>query len=264
MLRTLKRTWHRRAIVAYLVQRELTSSYRTRALGFAWAVLDPLAFMAVYYLVFGRILATRPPSFMLHLYIGIVAFHLLAKTTSQASGCISNQAGLIREISFPTAILPTSAVGARLFDFAVAWLVAIPLAFAFGSAVTWHWLLIPFIAVLQILFVAGIALMVAHVGVFFADIQNILGVVMRLWFYVTPILYPLSLMERKAAGYPLLFKLYLLNPMVSLVECYAALAQEARLPDPQMVLNAAVTGVAVFLLGLFIFSRSEGQLTKYV
>jgi len=264
MWRTSQRIWQRRAVVVYLVQRELTSNYRTKAFGFAWAVLDPLLFMSVYYIVFGRILATRPPSFMVHLFIGVVMFNLLRTVTTQSAGCLKSQAGLIREISFPTAILPTSILIARLFDFFVAWLVAIPLSIIFGNTVTWHWLLIPFTAILQILFVAGLAFMVAHVGVFFADIQNILRVVMRLWFYMTPILYPLSLVKGKAANYPLLLKLYLLNPMVSLVECYAALAQKAQFPESSMLLQAAVIGVAVFLLGLFIFSRSEGQLTKYV
>jgi len=264
MLDTIRDTWRKRAVVQHLVQRELTSSYRTKTFGFLWALLDPLLFMGVYYLVFGRILATRPLSFMLHLFVGVVAFRLLTTAGSQSANCLRANSGLIREIKFPMAALPTSVVIARLFDFAAAWLIAIPLSIIFHNPITGYWALIPLIIVIQILFVTGFCFLVAYVGVFFADIQNILGVFFRLWFYMTPILYPLSLVQEKAARYSLLLKLYMLNPMTSILECYTALTQKAAFPQVGQLLYALVIALLFFALGILVFSRRQGQLAKYV
>jgi len=264
MLDTIREIWRKRAIVQHLVQRELTSSYRTKTLGFLWALLDPLMFMGVYYVVFGRILASRPLSFMIHLFVGVVAFRLLTKAGSQSASCLRAHSSLIREIKFPLSALPASVVIARLFDFAAAWLIAIPLSIVFHNPVTGHWVLVPLIMLVQILFVTGFCFVVAYVGVFFADIENLLGVFFRLWFYMTPVLYPLSLVEKKAVKYSLLLKLYMLNPMTSIVECYTSLTQGATLPQIANLLYALAIGLLFFFLGILVFSRKQGQLAKYV
>ena len=264
MIDTIRDIWQKRTIVGHFVSAQLTTSYRTKSFGFVWALLDPLLFMGVYYLVFGKILAHRPLSFMLHLFVGVITFRFLNSSLSQAASIMRGQAGLIREIRFPKAALPLSIVLARLFDLGAGWLVAIPLAIIFGSPPTAFWLLVPLVIVIQALFVLGLSLLLAYVGVFFADIANILGVVLRLWFYMSPVLYPLALVQSKTETRPLLFKLYMLNPMANILDTLGSLVERAQLPDSGQVIYALVVGLSCLLLGIFIFARAEGQIGKYV
>lgn len=264
MIGTIRDIWRKRTIVAYLVSTLLTSSYRTKAFGFLWALLDPLLFMGVYYLVFGKIVANRPPSFMLHLFIGVIAFRFLNTASAQGAGILRGQGGLIREVSFPKAALPVAIVLARCFDFAAGWLIAIPLAFIFGYPPHWLWLVLPLVIVIQVLFVTGFTLITTYVGLFFADIQNILNVGLRLWFYMSPVLYPLSLVESKTAGRPELLRLYMLNPMVNILKGYHTPVLERAWPGLGELGYALGFSVALVLVGIFIFSRAEGQIAKYV
>lgn len=264
MIRTIREIWLKRAILRHFVALLLTSSYRTKALGFAWALLDPLLFMGVYYLVFGKIIANRPPEFMLHIYVGVIAFRFLNSSMSQGAGVLRSQGGLIREIPFPKAVLPVAVVLARLFDFGAGWLVAIPLAVIFGYPPSPWWLLLPALVLMQALLVAGFTLATTYVGLFFADIQNILNVGLRLWFYLSPVLYPLALVQRKTANRPDLWALYLSNPMTSVIQCYHTVVLDRALPSTAYVVYGAVSGAVVLLLGLWIFARGEGEIAKYI
>ncbi len=127
-----------------------------------------------------------------------------------------------------------------------------------------HWLALPVVIIVQVIFVTGLALVTTYVGLFFADIENILRVCLRLWFYLTPILYPLDVVRKKAASYPSLFSIYMLNPMANLLEAYYAPIMNGRFPPLSYIAYAFIFGIALLFLGLLIFSRAEGQVAKYV
>jgi ABC-type polysaccharide/polyol phosphate export permease len=266
MISTITATWRQRVVVGHFVSLLLTSSYRTKSLGFLWALLDPLLFMCVYYLVFGYLIAHRPPEFMIHIFIGVISFRFLNRAMSQGASILRSQAGVIKEISFPRAALPVSVMLSRLFDFAAGWLVAIPLAFFFGLEPNAAWLVLPLLIVIHAVFVTGICFITAYIGVFFADIENILDVGLRLWFYMTPILYPISVVQNKIdeLGQPLLFELYMMNPMTNMVLALGAPVEHAMLPELRYVVGSAVAAALSLLVGLFVFSRAEGQIAKYV
>lgn len=256
--------WRKRAIVGHFVGGLLSTSYRTKSLGFLWALLDPLLFMVVYYIAFGYIIIQRPPSFMLQIFVGVIAFRFLNTSSTQAAGILRSQSGLIKEIRFPKAALPASVVLARLFDFGAGWLVALPLAIYFGYPPNVCWAFIPVIVLSQILFVTGISFLTAYVGVFFADIENILGVFLRLWFYMSPVLYTLSDIQARTAEQPILFKLYMLNPMANILAAYHGPVLEGRVPVGSYVAYGFAASLVVFLVGVYVFSRGEGQIGKYV
>lgn len=266
MIGTLLDIWKKRVIVSHFVSTLLTSSYRTKSLGFVWALLDPLLFMCVYYLVFGYLIAHRPRDFMLHIFIGVISFRFLNRTISQGASILRSQGGVIKEISFPKSVLPVSVMLARLFDLAAGWIVAIPLAIFFGAPPNGAWLVLPGLILIQAIFVTGLCFLTAYIGVFFADVQNILDVGLRLWFYMSPVLYPIALVQGKAAelNQPIIYQLYLLNPMTSMLQAYEGPVQLGQLPEPRFVIGAAIAAVVSFVVGLFVFSRAEGQIAKYV
>jgi len=264
MIRTLTEIWQKRSIVGYFVSTQLTSSYRTKSLGFLWALLDPLLFMAVYYVVFGYLLAHRPRSFMLHIFIGVITFRFLTSASAQAATIMRSSAGLIREIHFPKGALPVSIVLARLFDFGAGWLVAAILAIVFGVPPSIYWLAIPVVVMIQVIFVTGLSLLTAYVGVFFADIQNILDVLLRLLFYISPVLYPLSLVKEKVGDNQAMYLLYMSNPMVDILQSYLRPALDGRLPSLLHLAYALLASLCLLGAGTYVFLRAEGQIGKYV
>lgn len=264
MIRSYAEIWRRRAVVSYFVSTQLSSTYRTKSLGFLWALLDPLLFMAVYYVVFGYLLAHRPREFMLHIFVGVIAFRFLSSASAQAATVMRSSGGLIREIQFPKMALPISIVLSRLFDFGAGWVVAAILGILFGAPPNVFWLAIPAVILVQIIFVAGFSLLMAYVGVFFADIQNILDVVLRLLFYLSPVLYPLSVVQDKAGDNHALYLLYMANPMTDLLQSYLRPALEGRLPSVLHIGYALLASLFLLALGTYVFMRAEGQIAKYV
>jgi lipopolysaccharide transport system permease protein/teichoic acid transport system permease protein len=279
MIKTMGDMWRKRAILAHFVSFQLTTSYRTKAFGFLWALLDPLLFMGVYFVVFGVVLAHRPLWFMLHIYIGVISFRFLSTSLSQSAQIVKSQAGLIREIAFPKVVLPASVVATRLFDYVAGWLAAIAIALIFHVNPHPFWALLPFFIVIQTMFVLGLSLATAYIGVFFADIVNLIDVGTRLWFYLSPVLYVLFEAKQKVAGEPIAYYWYMINPMTSILQNYEFVVfRHFPAPNtPQDLLHLAqigpasvflwrslLEGLLMLLIGLYIFSRAEGQLSKYV
>jgi len=273
MIKTVTDVWRKRAVLRHFIAFQLTTNYRTKSFGFVWALLDPLLFMGVYFIVFGKVLGHRPLYFMLHIYIGVTAFRFLSTSLAGSAQVLKGQAGIIREIAFPKAVLPASIVATRLFDFVGAWLGAIVIGCIFGIVPTVHWLWIPFFVAFQALFVLGLSLTVAYVGVFFADIANFIDVGMRLWFYLSPVLYMLSEARDKIAGNRLAECWYAINPMTAVMQTYEYAVFKGHpwvegymtvLPAKGFALQSLLTGLGALLLGLLVFSRAEKQVSKYV
>ncbi len=278
MIRTASHIWQKRAIIRYFVSNLLTTSYRTKSLGFLWALLSPLLFMCVYYLVFSRILGHRPLWFMLHIYLGVISFRFLTGSITQSAHILKSQAGLIRDIAFPKAVLPVAVVTTRLFDLCAGWAGAIVIGAIFHVLPTPLWALAPAIILIQLILVLGLSFLTAYVGVFFADIDNILEVVTRLWFYLSPVLYFLSEMQDRTADTPLAFKLLLLNPMAGIMNAYdyavfsghpaVLLSMEQKhsvylAPGPYLAISLA-EAILILVVGYCVFARAQGRIEKYV
>jgi len=278
MIKMVVEVWRKRAVLRHFVSVQLTTSYRTKTFGFLWALLNPLLFMCVYYFVFGTLIAHRPLWFMLHIYMGIISFRFLTGSITQSAHIIKGNAGLIREIAFPKAVLPLSVVITRFFDLVVGCVGAIIIGYAFHVNPTPLWALVPAFLLVQLVFVLGASYLTAYVGVFFADIENFLEVGTRLWFYLSPVLYPLSDVAKRVKGKPLVFDIYLANPMTGILvgHDFAIFMNHPALltsfQDHNMelfypgvfILRSLLAGVVVLVIGLYVFSRAEGQIGKYV
>ena len=265
LLYRLRRLFARRETILYLVSSNLKAGHRNKALGNLWNLLDPLLSLGVYYLVFGVLFRQAhggAGDYLIYLFVGVLAWRFLEGTTAQAVGCIRGNRGLISEINFPKAVFPLAICLSRLYDFVWGLFVLLVVLLLAGRTVTVHALWFPPLVFVQLLLTIGLAYIVAYLGAFFADTANIINVILRVAFYLSPILY---YVHGKGARVPERYlALYMLNPMACLLEGYRDALIDHRAPDPWQSLYLCGFTLATLIFGYGLFSRGEGKFAKYV
>ncbi len=272
-----RRLWARRETIRYLTSASLKAGHRDKVLGHLWNLLDPLMFMLVYFFVFGILFGLsgggrgRSIQFMLYILIGILTFRFISGVINQAANCIRGNRGLIHEINFPKAIFPVSVTLTRMYDFLWGTIVIFAFLALGGIWPTFHFLWLPLLVGIMLLFTLGAALIVAHLGVFFADTTNVINVVLRLLFYCSPIFYyvrPKSEIPADTAiflvNHQTVHTLYMLNPIACFFELFRDALLWGDMPDPRMLLYTTLVSLGTFIVGFAIFSRSESKFAKYI
>lgn len=266
-----------RELLANLTLREVRGKYKRTLLGQLWSLANPLAAMVIYTFVFAFVLRIEPepgdPSgldiFALWLLCGLLPWGFFAAVVNQGIGSLVANASLIQKVYFPRIVLPLASVGAAgftwLFEMGVL-LVALSL---FGGFVLPWVPMAAFMMVVLAAFSTGIALMLATANVYFRDTQYFTAIILQIWMYLTPIIYPMHLVEEASASTgPLVGTtvtvqdIYLLNPMTHFVAVFRQLLYDNRFSDPGNVIVCVIWALAVLAAGVWIFARSEKRLAE--
>lgn len=262
----------RRETIRFLTSSGLQDMNRDKVLGNLWSLLDPVLFMAVYYLVFGVVFAMagagRSGAFMIYIFIGVVTFRFAEVGLGQSVTSIRGHRGIIHETNVPKAVFPVASVLARFFDFVWGLLVVMVILVVTGHRPTPYMLLLPLIVAIFFVFVLGVSLIAADIGVFFADASNLVTVVMRVLFYLSPIFY----FVRDRGGFkamgpfsnPTVKMVYFLNPLAGFIECLRDVLMWGAAPSWRLVLYLLGTSIVCLVAGLALFSRREGRYAKYI
>ncbi len=251
-----------------LTLRELRSKYKRSFLGWGWSLLNPLATMAIFTVVFSVLLKSDPPAgdpsgldiFALFLLCGLLPWNYLSNSMSGGMYALVGNANLVKKVYFPREVLVAANVASWLFSLLIEMCILWIALLAFGNMVL-PW--IPAILVLMLVqtaFVLGIALMLSVLNVYFRDTQHLVGIVLQVWFYATPIIYPMTLVEQHAHGFWL--TLYNTNPMVHFVEVYRNLMYDLRWPSAGNIAYVVLVSFATLVTGAFVFRRFEGRLAE--
>jgi ABC-type polysaccharide/polyol phosphate export permease len=258
MLRTLVRY---RLLIQSLVGRELKARYRGSVLGFLWSFVNPLLLLATYGLVFTYMLpvarSPRMSPYFLFLFCGILPWTWFSSSLLEGSGVLIAGGNLIKKVLFPAEVLPVVTVLTNFIQF----LLGLPILLAF---LAWKGHLAPAALLsvapmlVQLVLTLGLALLISALTVHFRDIQNILGHVLHLWFFATPVLY--SYDETPAA----LKALLRLNPMTHVVYSYQQMLFEGHFDHTRGLVLSGVIAVFVFALGAFLFDRLRDTLAEEV
>jgi len=245
-----------RDLLYNLVARDLKVRYRGSALGFLWTLLNPLLMMAVFTLVF-RVMTRRDienfPQFAL---LGLLSWNFLAGSLTGALHSITGNGNLINKVYFPREVLPLSVVIANLVNFLLTLPLYFVLAIVLRSAPPGpHIVFLPAIILLQTVFVAGLALILAALNVLFRDTGAFLEVGLLAWFFLTPVFYQLELLPNPSLlGLDIWRWVYILNPMATIVTDYRYLVLY-NIPPIRMTLITAVEAVTLLALGWWFFRR---------
>lgn len=257
-----------RDLLFWLAAKEIKVRYKLPLLGFLWALLVPLALSLILWFVFTYVMPVpmaRYP-FFLFLIAGMFPWNFFAQSVSNATMSMLDAGSLIKKTAFPRAVVPLSIVAANGVNFSLAMLVVVGIIVASRAPLSpWIWGL-PLVMALHVLLTTGIVLLVAGLQVRYRDVKYLTEVGLLLWFYLTPIFYPLELVARIPAA---LRMVYLLNPFVSIVELYRlallGAVSGATVIAPPMALSLAIAfSVGALLVGFATFRRHEPTFADWV
>jgi len=230
-------------------------------LGFFWSFVNPLLQLLTYGLVFTVILPVRRPPetepYLLFFFCGLLPWTWFQASVLEASGVLIASGALIKKVMFPAEVLPVVTVLTNLAHF----LLGLPILLVcliVAGRLTPEALLLPLPLLVQLVFTVGMALIASALTVHFRDLQNILGHLLHLWFFASPVLYYYGTTAGKARA------LLRLNPLSHLLVAYQQMLFEGRFDHWRGLALTAVAAVAVFAVGAFLFDRLRDTLAEEV
>ena len=245
----LRSIWAYRGFIIGSVKREFQSKYRNSMLGAAWTVLNPLAMIIVYTVIFSQIMRAKLPgidstfAYSIYLCAGVLTWGLFAEITSRGQNVFLEHADLIKKLSFPRICLPTIVVLTASLNFSIIFSLFTLFLVLSGNFPGWAFLaVIPVLAV-QGIFSIGLGIILGVLNVFFRDVGQLFGIVLQFWFWFTPIVYPLSILPDTIRS------LMALNPLVQLVTAYQAILVYGEWPHWETLIPVTLVRFDILHLG---------------
>ena len=259
--------WRHRTLVAVLVRRELDARYRASVLGFFWSLLNPLLMLAVYAVVFTYIFSPRFPGadpYPLFLFSGLLPWLFFSGSVLDGSLTLIDNGPLLAKVMCPPEIFPAVTVLSHL----VHHLLAVPIlliamaasAVAGSHAFPWTFWMLPVALIPWILTTGGVVLAVSVISVHYRDMRDLVGHLLNLFFFASPIIYSLDGLDVPTA----LRRVLELNPLASLVVIYRDVVFSGSVPDLRTWLTAFFVGVVSWWFGARVFSHYRETLVEAV
>jgi lipopolysaccharide transport system permease protein len=244
-------------LIMSLARRELVSRYKGSVLGIVWAILTPVVMIAIFTFIFAGIFGARfgargtPWDYALYLFCGLLPWTMFQETLQNASTTIVNHANLVKRVVFPLETLPVaqalSALGNQMFGVLALVVATIILRHELHATVLW----LPVLLIPQLIFTLGAAWLVASLGVFLRDIAQGISLVLMAWMYLTPIIYPESIVPER-------YRLYInANPFTALVRSYRRIFLEGAAPDWWSLAYFTTFALILFVLGYWWFAKTR-------
>lgn len=253
VLPDFREVWQHRELIQLLTHRQIAGRYRQMLLGGLWAVLEPLAMLALMTVVFGAVLRvdTNGYPYPVFAFAGLIPWLLFSKATQAIAGSLQENMALLSKVYFPRLVLPIVSLARELFDSLVTVIILIVLAAVYGFLPGWKYLLI-IPALLGVgLAAAAVGLWVAALMVRFRDIRPLLSIVLQAGMYLTPILYSPAMVPAQ------FMPIYQLNPMYWAVELFRWILLGQAFEITASFYVAVSLVLALLASGLAVFSINE-------
>ena len=262
MVRRIRAIVARRDILRLLIARDLKIKYADSKLGYLWSVLDPLLMSGVYWFVFTQIFARgvgREP-YLLFLLCGMLPWNWANGVIRDSSRALTADAKLVRSSNLSREVWILRVVGSKLMEFLFSLPVLLLFAVIYMQAPSWYILAWPLAMLIQTVFLVGIGLTLAPLAVLYTDVRRLLRVVLRVLFYLSPIIYGVRDVQDRAPEW--VAKIYILNPLAGIFDLYRAAFFPEFFSGWTEVVVAAVVACLFLALGTVVFSRLEGRALK--
>lgn len=260
MITKIKQLLSANELVWAWTYRIIRGRYQQSILGGLWAIIQPAATATIFSLIFTWFIPvdTGGIPYVVFSFTAMVPWTLFSASVIDMVEALVGNLNLVSKIYFPREILPLSSVLARLVDFLIAFGIVVGMIFYFRLPILpVGWLLLPVVLLIQLALALGIGLTGAALNVFYRDVRHIFALGLQLWFYASPIIYPLSAVPEQ-------FRLfYLLNPMAGVIDAYRAILLHHTLPGPTLLISATIACVTLFG-GYWFFKRVEFQFADVV
>jgi lipopolysaccharide transport system permease protein len=256
LVKEIKAIYKWRELLWQMVGREVKARYKQSILGYFWVILNPLAQMLVMSFAFSIIL--RIPTnaganipYSIFLFVAFLPWTLFTNSLSSAASSLVSSGNLITKIYFPRTILVLSTIIAKIIDFLFATSILVIYLIIYHIPITWHILWIIPILLIQQIFTLGLSLFFAAANLLYRDIQYLLNMILLLWMYLTPVIYPADMVPEK---YRLIFQL---NPMAVITNAYRQVVLGGGEPKYSSLILAFVLSFIILFIGFKYFKSRE-------
>ncbi len=253
MKNRLVELWQFRELLIALTIREIKVRYKQTLLGATWAVLQPFSLMIIFTLVFGLLLkiSSEGIPYAIFAYSALVPWTFFATSLSFGSLSIVNNSNLVTKVYFPREILPIALLLATFLDFLIALIIFIVLMAIYEIPFTFNLIFLLPITLLLFVFTASLVIITSAINVIWRDIKFVIPLVVQLWMFVTPVIYPLSNVPEKLRVF------YLLNPMAPIIDNFRKVSAFGKTPDWPSLFVATAVSLVVLIIGYIFFKNLE-------
>ncbi|MCL4314046.1 MAG: ABC transporter permease [Actinobacteria bacterium] len=279
----IKEIWRSRELLLFLVRKELKVKYKNSVLGFLWSLLNPALTLIVYYVVFQLVLKNGIPYFAVFLFAGLLVWNFFQTSVMGATGAVVANGGIVKKVAFPREVLALASVGSALVFFGLQLLVLVVALAGFRYSPVYSLLPLVLLGLVVIMvFASALSIFLSAVNVFLRDVQHLVEVLLMVWFWGTPIVYPYQEIASKLVNHHLtwLLWIYLADPLTSVVlafqrSIYGKISPKGLgnqvihiLPTAGPLWYVAVLGATLavscllFIGALVVFGRIEGNFAE--
>ncbi len=260
VLSMIKPLWAYRGFILGSVKREFQSKYRNSLLGAAWTVLQPLAMILVYTVIFSQVMRAKLPgvdstfAYSIYLCAGILSWGLFSEITTRSQNMFLDNANLLKKLSFPRLCLPVTVVSTALLNFGIVFGLFSAFLIITGNFPGVAYLALAPLLGLLVVFAIGLGMVLGVLNVFFRDVGQFFGIFVTFWFWLTPIVYPPTILPER------LQPLMALNPMASIVGALQGVLVKGEWPQWGTLVYPLALAVVLCLLGLHLFRKNAGEM----
>jgi len=256
----LRDVWAFRGFISASVKREFHARYRNTQFGFLWTIIQPLAMITIYTLVFAEIMKPSLPdhdskfAYSIYLCSGVLTWGFFSELLTGAVNIFLHNANLLKKIAFPKLCLPIALIITCLINYAI-----VMALFMLFLLIIGHFSIIAAfsafpVVVILIAFSSGFGILLGTINVFYRDVEKILGIVLQFWFWLTPIVYASKTLPDFVTS------ILKWNPMWPVVKAMQTIFLEQSLPDWQTLVYPTVLSVVLVFLGMFAFWKLSGEI----
>jgi lipopolysaccharide transport system permease protein len=256
----LRALWGYRGFILGSVKREFQSKYRNSLLGAAWTVINPLAMIIVYTVIFSQIMKAKLPgvdstfAYSIYLCAGVLTWGLFGEIVGRGQNVFLENANLLKKLSFPRLCLPVVVVANAGLNFAIIFGLFAAFLVLSGNFPGWPFMaLVPVLAIL-VAFSIGLGITLGVLNVFFRDVGQFFGIFLSFWFWLTPIVYPVSILPEA------LQSVMNLNPMARLMAAFQVILVNGQWPNWVSLWPVVALAILLCVIGFGLFRRHAGEM----
>lgn len=260
MFAIAKSLWAYRGFILGSVKREFQLKYRNSMLGVAWTVIQPLSMIIVYTVIFSQIMHAKLPGvantfgYSIYLCAGVITWGLFTEIVNRSQTMFIDNANLLKKLNFPRLCLPVTLTLSALMNFAIIFSLFILFLLVSNSFPGWVILLMLPVLIIQTLFAVGLGMVIGILNVFFRDIGQLFSMVLQFWFWLTPIIYPASILPAPIQPW------LQLNPMYPIIAAYQGIFVQGIVPQWNSLIPVLILAVLFCIWAMRLFRKHSSDM----